>query len=235
MARAPCSGWMSPVRYDRPRMAADTDIDEWLADEGILDAPGRIEARVVLAAAGLTRAGKQRIANQKLERAREALWAGVTPLCASPGCQAVAPGATRPVVLAARDRCANCGGSNTRRAAREMVAACAGAGLERILLVGGSGKAHAEIRELTAGSPIEWRIIDGRNDRPTRRTAAPDQAWGQLLVVWASTELPHRVSQVYTEDRPEGLPLVTVARRGVEALCQAVSQFATGTARQGRG
>jgi hypothetical protein len=116
-----------------------------------------------------------------------------------------------------------------------MVAACAGAGLERILLVGGSGKAHAEIRELTAGSPIEWRIIDGRNDRPTRRTAAPDQAWAQLLVVWASTELPHRVSQVYTEDRPEGLPLVTVARRGVEALCQAVSQFAAGAARRARG
>jgi hypothetical protein len=211
-------------------VAADTDIDDWLASEGILDAASRIEARVVLAAAGLTRAGKQRIANHKLERAREALWAGVTPICASTACLAAAGDAVKPVVRAARDRCSVCGGSNTRRAGREMVDACARAGIHRILLIGGSGNAHAELRALTAGAPIEWRIVDGRNERPTKRRAAPDVAWAQLLVVWASTELPHRVSQVYTEGRPPALPLVTVPRRGVEALCQAVQRFADGAA-----
>lgn len=213
-------------------MAADTDIDDWLASEGILDAASRIEARVVLAGAGLTRAGKHRIANHKLDRAREALWAGVTPICPNPACLAASPGSPAPIVRTGRDRCSVCGGSNTRRAGREMVEACARAGLERILLLGGSGNAHAELRALTAGTPIEWRIIDGRNDRPTRRHALPDLAWAQLLVVWASTELPHRVSQVYTEDRPPGLPLITVARRGAEALCQAVARFAGGNFRK---
>lgn len=214
-------------------MAADTDIDDWLASEGILDAASRMEARVVLAAAGLTRAGKQRIANHKLERAREALWAGVTPVCSNATCLARAGKPAKPIVRTARDRCSVCGGSNTRRAGREMVEACARAGLERILLLGGSGNAHAELRTLTAGTPIGWRIVDGRNDRPTKRQALPDLAWAQLLVVWASTELPHRVSQVYTEERPPGLPLITVARRGVEALCQAVQQFAANTANHG--
>lgn len=214
-------------------MAADTDIDDWLANEGILDTPSRIEARVVLAAAGLTRAGKQRIAVHKLERAREALWACVTPVCTSPACIAAVGSPVRPIVHTGRDRCSICGGSNTRRACREMVEACARAGLERILLLGGSGNAHTELRALTAGTPIEWRIIDGRNDRPTRRQAQPDLAWTQLLVIWASTELPHRVSQVYTEDRPPALPLITVARRGVEALCQAVQRFANGNAGSG--
>ncbi|MCO5202842.1 MAG: hypothetical protein M9925_14185 [Chloroflexi bacterium] len=212
-------------------MAADTDIDDWLASEGILDAPSRVEARVVLAAAGLTRAGKQRIATHKLDRAREALWAGITPVCANPACLTAAGIPAKPIVRTGRDRCSVCAGSNTRRAGREMVEACAKSGLERILLLGGSGNAHAELRALTAGTPIEWRIIDGRNDRPTKRQALPDLAWAQLLVVWASTELPHRVSQVYTEDRPAGPPLITVARRGVEALCSAVVQFASGSAR----
>ncbi len=212
-------------------MAADTDIDDWLASEGILDAPSRVEARVVLAAAGLTRAGKQRIATHKLDRAREALWAGITPVCANPACLTAAGIPAKLIVRTGRDRCSVCAGSNTRRAGREMVEACAKSGLERILLLGGSGNAHAELRALTAGTPIEWRIIDGRNDRPTKRQALPDLAWAQLLVVWASTDLPHRVSQVYTEDRPAGPPLITVARRGVEALCTAVVQFASGSAR----
>ena len=43
-------------------MAADTGIDEWLESEGIVDRRSRVEAMVVLAEAGLTRAGKQRMA-----------------------------------------------------------------------------------------------------------------------------------------------------------------------------
>ena len=42
-------------------MAADTGIDEWLESEGIVDRRSRVEAMVVLAEAGLTRAGKQRM------------------------------------------------------------------------------------------------------------------------------------------------------------------------------
>ena len=209
-------------------MASDTDIDAWLTAEGILDGASRIEARVVLAAAGFTRAGKQRIADHKLDRARDALWAGVAPVCADAACQAAAPWSRLPTVLTKRERCSVCGGSNTARAFKAMKDACAKAKLERILLVGGSSAAHVQLREALAGSAIELRIIDGLNASPTKRTAAPDLAWAQLMVVWASTQLPHRVSQAFTEGRPRALPLITVARRGVESFCLEVARFARG-------
>lgn len=106
--------------------------------------------------------------------------------------------------------------------------ACEAAGLRRILLVGGSRAAHVELREALADSTIELRVVDGLNDSPTRRSAAPDMEWAQLMVIWASTQLPHKVSQAYTEGRPRGLPMITVARRGVEALAQEVARFARG-------
>lgn len=212
-------------------MAADTDIDEWLASEGIVDRASRVEAMVVLAAAGLTRARKQRMANHKLAAAREALWAGVTPVCADAACRAAIGSPPLPVVTTARDRCVVCGGSNTKRAVKRMLEACAAAGLERILLLGGSKAAHAELRGALAGSKVEVRMIDGLETSPSNKTALPDLEWAQLLVVWASTALPHRVSQAYTEQRPRSLPLITVARRGVEALCQEVTRFAAGRAR----
>lgn len=210
-------------------MATDSDIEEWLSGEGIADRAGRAEAMAVLAAAGLTRAGKQRIADYKLDRAREALWAGITPVCSDAGCRAsVAPQAGKPLVTTTRERCAVCGGSNTRRGLRAMRDACEAAGLRRILLVGGSRAAHVELREALADSAIELRVVDGLNDSPTRRSAAPDMEWAQLMVIWASTQLPHKVSQAYTEGRPRGLPMITVARRGVEALAQEVARFARG-------
>jgi hypothetical protein len=109
-----------------------------------------------------------------------------------------------------------------------MLEACAARGLQRILLLGGSKAAHVELRAALAGSPVEVRIIDGLNASPSTKTALPDLEWAQLLVVWASTQLPHRVSQSYTENRPRDLPQITVARRGVEALCQEVAKFASG-------
>ena len=209
-------------------MAADTDIDDWLESEGIVDRRSRVEAMVVLANAGLTRAGKQRMAETKLNRAREALWANVTPVCSDAACVAAMSSPPLPVVTTTRDRCSICGGSNTRRAVRAMIEACAARGLERVLLLGGSKAAHVELRSALAGSRLEFRIVDGLNASPTTRTALPDLEWAQLLVVWASTQLPHRVSQSYTENRSRDLPQITVARRGVEALCTEIARFATG-------
>lgn len=213
-------------------VAADTDIELWLEAEGILDRVSRVEAKVVLAAAGLTRAGKQRMANHKLARAREVLWAGVTPVCADGACVASLPASLLPVVTTTRAHCVVCGGSNTRRAMKQMLDACSSARIRKILLVGGSSAAHVELKAALAGSPVEMRIIDGLNDSPTNRTAIPDLEWAQLLVIWASTQLPHRVSQSFTEQRPRDLPLITVARRGVEALCQEVTRFAQGLRRR---
>lgn len=210
------------------RVAADTDIDAWLEGEGIVERASRVEAMVVLAAAGLTRAGKQRMANHKLEAARRALWAGVTPVCADAACRTAAGRPALPIVTTTRERCSVCGGSNTKRAVKTMVDACRKAGLKRVLVLGGSKAAHTEIRDALAGSRLEVRMIHGLDGSPSSKAALPDLEWAQLLVVWASTALPHRVSQAYTEQRPRDLPQVTLARRSVEALCMEITRFASG-------
>ena len=43
-----------------------------------------------------------------------------------------------------------------------------------------------------------------------------------LMVIWASTELRHAVSEHYTSDPPPGLRSITVARRSIEALCDGI-------------
>ncbi len=209
-------------------MAADTDIDEWLTSQGIVDRDSRIQGMVVLAAAGLTRAGKQRIANHKLPRAEEMLWAGVTPVCSSQECVSSVASSARPSVTTTRERCSVCGGSNTRRAIKVMLDECVRSGLLRILLVGGSKASEIELRDGLASAPVEVRVVSGIDQSPTNKTAQPDLEWAQLLVVWASTQLPHSVSQAYTSQRPRSLPLVTVSRRGVEAFCAEVTRFAQG-------
>jgi len=211
-------------------MAADTDIAEWLTGQGIEGADAIAEARLVLETAGLTRPGKQRITDAKLSKAESVLWAGITPICNDPSCRRSLRGTTpsRPIVTTTRARCSICGGSNTQRGVREMLDACGKAGLERVLLLGGSRAAHVELREALRGSSVELRLIDGVNDSPTKRDAIADLNSTQLLVIWASTQLPHKVSQSYTREKPPGLRQITVSRRGVEALCLEVARFARG-------
>ncbi|HET9449783.1 MAG TPA: hypothetical protein VFO83_02825, partial [Aggregicoccus sp.] len=50
-------------------MSADRDIDGWLAERGLSLEPGRARARAALEEVGLTRAGKQRMSEEKLARA----------------------------------------------------------------------------------------------------------------------------------------------------------------------
>ena len=52
-------------------MSADRDIDGWLAERGITLPEARARAREVLEEAGLTRPGKARMSEPKLERATE--------------------------------------------------------------------------------------------------------------------------------------------------------------------
>jgi hypothetical protein len=64
--------------------------------------------------------------------------------------------------------------------------------------------------------------VDGTSKLPNGSDALRDCAWADLLVVWAPTPLPHKVSGLY---RPEVCGVarrVTVHRRGIEALATEV-------------
>jgi hypothetical protein len=91
------------------------------------------------------------------------------------------------------------------------------------LLLGGTPPQHATLRELFAADPVELRAIDGSTRGHSAAEAAPHVAWAQLLVVWASTPLHHKVSVAYTGQAPPTLSVITVTRRGVESLCRGIA------------
>jgi hypothetical protein len=172
----------------------------------------------VLESAGLTRPGKERISDEKLDRVRDALSRELVRHCSDPPCvSAVAEDGRRPVGTD-KAHCSICSGSNNTRALRRMAAACATAGVRRVLVVGGRPPVWSEMERTLQPSAIQLRFVDGTSKLPSGADALRDCAWADLLVVWAPTPLPHKVSGLY---RPEvcGVPRrVVVHRRGIEAL-----------------
>ena len=204
----------------------DTAISDLLRAEGFVAPASQAAARAVLEAAGLTRPGKERIADEKLDRVRDALSREVARHCSDPPCvAAVAQDGRRPVETN-KTHCSICSGSNNTRALRRMATACSTAGVRRVLVVGGRPPVWNEM-ERTLARGLDLRFVDGTSKLPSGADALRDCAWADLLVVWAPTPLPHKVSGLY---RPEvcGVPRrVVVHRRGIEALAMEVVDHLT--------
>lgn len=196
----------------------DLAIDDLLRNEGFGSTHARAAAREVLEAAGLTRPGKQRIAAEKLNRARDALNAAIVAHCSKPECMAAVAHDARRSVEVEPAHCSICTGSNNRRALRRMAHACAAAGVHRLLIVGGRPPAYVELERTLAGAPLELRFVDGTQHLPNLNDALQDCAWADLLVVWAPTPLPHKVSLLYRAEVCNVAHRVMVHRRGLEAL-----------------
>ena len=198
---------------------SDVPISEFLASLGLTGADGE-RGRAVLEQAGLTNPRKQRLSEPKLGPARAAIDARLARFCAS--CAARTDAGGREVVVVVPAACARCGGSRNDRALTELVEACASAGLRRIVVVGGSPDVRRELGAV-AGGP-ELRLVDG-TERRTKAEAARDCAWADLVVIAGASELAHRVSNLYKGEACDA-PVVTAARRGVEAIATAVVEHA---------
>ncbi|MCX7618408.1 hypothetical protein [Tepidiforma sp.] len=207
-------------------MSADFAIDDWLREEGLLDAQGLALARAALVAAGLTTGKKQRMAVAKRERAREAAWAALAGWCGAAECRAAADATGKIVVLTVRERCAGCGGSNALQAARAAAAACRRANLRRAVVLGGSPAARQEALRLAqaAGGP-ELVFVDG-DSRVTEGDARADKARADVVLAWAGTPLPHKVSDLYRRREAGDPPFITVPTTGVGQLFRALEQHA---------
>jgi len=128
--------------------------------------------------------------------------------------------AGRTVVPAADpSQCQVCGGSVNQRSIDEMVAACAARGWHRLLVVGGSPNARDEISRILHGR-LELRALDGTIAR-TLKQARADLGWGDVVVVWGSSQLDHKVSNLYT-----GPKVVTLHRRSIQELATEVVRAA---------
>jgi hypothetical protein len=172
-----------------------------------------------LADAGLSRPAKSGIAAAKADAVAALLADRFVPVCGRGDCQAdaEAAGDARTTVAAATAAdCAMCQGSSNARAVDALVAALHDAGLNRLCVVGGSPTAHTSLTRLAAGR-IELRLIDGTASRSAAQAKA-DLAWADLVAIWGSTILSHKVSALY-----RGRHVILMARRSIRDLAGEVA------------
>jgi hypothetical protein len=203
-------------------VSSDVAIDAWLVEHGYGLPAAKAKAHSALEEAGLTRAGKQRISEEKLPRVLDALRARFCLHCATPECLAFAKGSGRELLACdPKSACERCGGSNNRRAEADLIEACAKAGVKRLVIVGGSPAVREEL-EGALGSAMQLRMIDG-TERRTIDNAKADMQWGDLILLWGASELHHKVSMQYTNlTQPDfKRKLVRVQQRGIAALLHA--------------
>ena len=205
----------------------DLPIPQMLREFGIADGASQQLARQSLADWGvITRPDRQKIAAYKRDDALTALTVSFRWHCSNGDCSTAARDAPpeTPPLLVDQLHCEICGGSKDVSALGRMAAALAAAGLSRVLVVGGTENKCREIREKSPGG-IEWKFVDGKAARPDR-LLSPYREWAEVIVLWASTVLDHRVSAHFPargDDR-----VITVPRRGIAALADAVAQHVQG-------
>lgn len=133
-----------------------------------------------------------------------------------------APAGVRVIEADSEAACDVCGNSANKRAAIAMIAAFRARGLKRLLVIGGGPGTAEGLRQLLAGE-VDIRIVDGEGHRNAAKADA-DLRWADVVAVWSSTILSHKVSKLYTDQRAAFRDkLVTVPRRGIAALCKAVA------------
>ena len=203
---------------------ADVSIAEMLAGFGVSDAGAQQSALEALVAAGVvsSRPNRTRIAADKKERVGEVLSDAFFQHCHNGDCSQQTAGAGDPRALLLVDQpfCEVCHGSANRSALERMAKSMKTAGVNRVLVVGGT---EAQAREIRDNSPasVEWRFVTTQTSRDARYYRS-DRDWADVIVFWASTPLPHKVSRHF-ESKGDGRR-VSVTRRGVAALADEVRQ-----------
>ena len=205
-------------------MAQEIVIEEFLREMGFDTPAAAGRAREVLEAAGLTRAGKRGMAGSKGARAARALRDALIRVCGERclGIDRRGPARAREAVVVTKASCEVCGGSNNVQGALAAAEALKRRGISRVLIVGGSPGVWDGMQRAFEGTGVELRVVDGTQRSHSDRDAEGNKRWAQLIVIWGATELRHAVSVHYNKDVPDGVRVITVARRGVAALCDAI-------------
>lgn len=201
-------------------MSGAVNIEQLLRELGFDTLEASARARAVLEAAALTNPRKQAIAGYKVTAAEALLSTALIRVCA--GACSRRRGAGRERVTVSPASCELCRGSNNQRAALEATAALAKHGVRKVLIVGGADSQIDDVERLLARDGVELRIVDGTKKSHTKKMAIANMGWADLLVIWAPTPLRHSVSNLYSGEQPDHLRVISVPRRGIEALCKEI-------------
>ena len=208
----------------RPAAPPNSDaipIEEVLRSAGFDTPTAQKRARAALEAAGLTHARKTGIAAYKRDDALALLNRTLARVCGK-ACASLATPGRAPVVTTGAT-CEVCGGSNTRRAALAAVRALRANHVRNVLVVGGTAQQHREIEQLFVGSQVGLQFVDGTRASHSQKDAIANMARADLVIIWGSTPLRHAVSNLYTAEPPPHLRTIKISKRGIEALCTAIS------------
>lgn len=192
-------------------------LRELLAELGFDAEDAHDRARAALEEAQLTRPGKVNVDGAKRGAIEAVLDGQFHVSCGVAECSEQAAGRVL-IHTGNRSACRVCGGSSNRRALRLAEQAFRDAGIRNIVVVGGS---PATRDELSLAKPETWelRLIDG-TERRNGELARADLRWADLVLVWGSSELDHKVSELYTRDPAFRHKVVLASRRGVAALLE---------------
>ncbi len=202
----------------------DLAIDALLADLGYRDPIAKQEARTALEAAGLTHARKTRIATSKTAAVGAVLATRFVLVCDRATCHTTATTPRIKLHAMQPTDCTVCHGvrAPNQTAITDAIAALDRRGWRRVVVVGGSPGTCEELAAIV-GKRLELRLVPG-TDRRTSRDAKADLAWADVIVVWGSTELAHRVSKLYTDGGDRRV--VICPKRGIAALAATISESA---------
>ena len=198
----------------------DISITRMFKKFGITTPGAQKSARDALADAGIIsrRPNRTNIASEKVDRARDALESAFLWHCGNGDCRRQAEASNG--LLVDKAHCTICGGSKDRSSLTAMASALNTAKVSKVLVVGGT---EAKTREIREKSPrgIEWRFVDGTRSKDDRYFR-PARRWAEVIVIWGSTVLDHRVSSHF-EGKGDAR-VITVTRRSIGALAEAVVQ-----------
>ena len=224
--------WLyGPVALNGGAAMSDViDLEALLRAEGYDTPAAAGRARALLEAERLTRPGKRGIAADKRPAVHELLSRRLARICARPDCASLGDDQGRERVVVSSGGCEICGGSNNRRAVLAMGERLRKHKATKLLIVGGTPSLHQELTALCRPQGVELRMIEATERVQTQRDAIGNMNWADVMVIWGSSPLPHKVSQLYTSDPPAGLRVIKVSRRGIEAVCQEIVRSFDGLA-----
>jgi len=195
-------------------------IDALLAELGHTSPESRRLARATIEAAGLTHPRKRNIAVEKRDEVARVLDGQFVRTCGDHRCEAATAHDPRPRALVDRPACQVCHGSANGAAVAAMAKALKRAGRTSLLVVGGSPNAHAELLRLLDGSDVTLQLVEGTTAVSAKRADSGAES-ADVIVIWGSTQLAHKVSNQFGAPR-YAAKRITVARRGIAALADAV-------------
>lgn len=173
--------------------------------------------------AGLTNPRKSRVRLDKRDAIAAELNARFFRVCNRGDCRAAAasrhPDGRALADASSQDMCQICSGDQQQAAIDAMVHACLRAKLTRLVVVGGSPTARDALHH-AVDHRLDLRVIDGTLAR-RKREALADLDWASLIIIWGSTPLDHKVSDLYT-----GPSVITCRKRGLGELAREIETAA---------